>query len=101
MRTAATCQNGNCQAAVFFGLLPLMPLPVRGLYTFDMRKLSAATYRHWDHVMAVLDVDYAPNGTLARNFVVSVDKKKIFHGTAGGALYAIFTTFGNISRSRL
>lgn len=32
------------------------------LYTFDMRKLSAATYRHWDHVMAVLDVDYAPNG---------------------------------------
>mmetsp|Transcript_47975 Transcript_47975/g.98975 ORF Transcript_47975/g.98975 Transcript_47975/m.98975 type:complete len:447 (-) Transcript_47975:54-1394(-) len=32
------------------------------LYTFDMRKLSAAMYRHWDHVMAVLDVDYAPNG---------------------------------------
>jgi len=32
------------------------------LYTFDMRKLSAATSRHWDHVMAVLDVDYAPNG---------------------------------------
>ena len=29
-----------------------------------MRKLSAAMYRHWDHVMAVLDVDYAPNGTL-------------------------------------
>ena len=36
----------------------------QGLYTFDMRKLSAAMYRHWDHVMAVLDVDYAPNGTL-------------------------------------
>lgn len=34
------------------------------LYTFDMRKLSAATYRHWDHVMAVLDVHYAPNGAL-------------------------------------
>lgn len=32
------------------------------LYTFDMRKLSAAMYGHWDHVMAVLDVDYAPNG---------------------------------------
>jgi len=32
------------------------------LYSFDMRKLSAATYRHWDHVMAVLDVSYAPNG---------------------------------------
>lgn len=38
----------------------------RGLYTFDMRKLSAATGRHWDHVMAVLDVDYAPNGLLAK-----------------------------------
>ena len=25
----------------------------QGLYTFDMRKLSAAMYRHWDHVMAV------------------------------------------------
>ncbi|CAJ1450927.1 unnamed protein product [Effrenium voratum] len=32
------------------------------LYTFDMRNLSAATCRHWDHVMAVLDVDYAPSG---------------------------------------
>mmetsp|Transcript_104211 Transcript_104211/g.185135 ORF Transcript_104211/g.185135 Transcript_104211/m.185135 type:complete len:447 (-) Transcript_104211:98-1438(-) len=32
------------------------------LYSFDMRKLTAATYRHWDHVMAVLDVHYAPNG---------------------------------------
>eukprot|EP00933_Yihiella_yeosuensis_P007186 TRINITY_DN112114_c0_g1_i1.p1 TRINITY_DN112114_c0_g1~~TRINITY_DN112114_c0_g1_i1.p1 ORF type:complete len:448 (-),score=88.32 TRINITY_DN112114_c0_g1_i1:126-1469(-) len=32
------------------------------LYTFDMRKLDAAIYRHWDHAMAVLDVDYAPNG---------------------------------------
>jgi len=32
------------------------------LYSFDMRKLTAATYRHWDHVMAVLDVNYAPNG---------------------------------------
>ena len=27
--------------------------------------------------MAVLDVDYAPNGTLARNFVVSVDPRGI------------------------
>merc|ERR1712007_82474 len=32
------------------------------LYTFDMRKLSAALSRHWDHTMPVLDVDYAPNG---------------------------------------
>ena len=38
------------------------------LYTFDMRKLSAATYRHWDHVMAVLDVNYAPNGCSAKGF---------------------------------
>mmetsp|Transcript_56720 Transcript_56720/g.122095 ORF Transcript_56720/g.122095 Transcript_56720/m.122095 type:complete len:447 (+) Transcript_56720:72-1412(+) len=32
------------------------------LYTFDMRKLSMATGRHWDHVMAVLDVNYSPSG---------------------------------------
>lgn len=32
------------------------------LYTFDMRKLNSAMYRHWDHVMAVLDVNYSPNG---------------------------------------
>ena len=27
--------------------------------------------------MAVLDVDYAPNGTLARNFVLSLDPRDI------------------------
>mmetsp|Transcript_53801 Transcript_53801/g.144057 ORF Transcript_53801/g.144057 Transcript_53801/m.144057 type:complete len:443 (-) Transcript_53801:182-1510(-) len=32
------------------------------LYTFDMRKLSAAIGRHWDHTMAVLDVSYSPSG---------------------------------------
>lgn len=32
------------------------------LYTFDMRKLSEATGRHWDHVMPVLDVAYSPHG---------------------------------------
>lgn len=32
------------------------------LYTFDMRKLSMAIGRHWDHTMAVLDVSYSPNG---------------------------------------
>lgn len=32
------------------------------LYTFDMRKLNAAKQRHWDHVMAVLDVNYSPTG---------------------------------------
>lgn len=32
------------------------------LYTFDMRKLNVALQRHWDHVMAVLDVAYNPNG---------------------------------------
>jgi len=32
------------------------------LYTFDMRKLSQARQRHWDHVMAVLDVAYHPFG---------------------------------------
>jgi len=32
------------------------------LYTFDMRKLSQAITRHWDHVMAVLDVCYSPAG---------------------------------------
>mmetsp|Transcript_28016 Transcript_28016/g.80780 ORF Transcript_28016/g.80780 Transcript_28016/m.80780 type:complete len:446 (-) Transcript_28016:231-1568(-) len=32
------------------------------LYTFDMRKLSSAVQRHVDHTMAVLDVNYSPNG---------------------------------------
>mmetsp|Transcript_12826 Transcript_12826/g.35196 ORF Transcript_12826/g.35196 Transcript_12826/m.35196 type:complete len:447 (-) Transcript_12826:218-1558(-) len=32
------------------------------LYTFDMRKLSAAVGRHTDHTMAVLDVRYSPSG---------------------------------------
>jgi len=32
------------------------------LYTFDMRKLNMAVGRHWDHTMAVLDVNYSPNG---------------------------------------
>jgi len=32
------------------------------LYTFDMRKLTVATGRHWDHAMAVLDVSYSPAG---------------------------------------
>mmetsp|Transcript_19701 Transcript_19701/g.35664 ORF Transcript_19701/g.35664 Transcript_19701/m.35664 type:complete len:447 (+) Transcript_19701:79-1419(+) len=32
------------------------------LYTFDMRKLEQARQRHWDHVMAVLDVAYHPTG---------------------------------------
>jgi WD repeat and SOF domain-containing protein 1 len=32
------------------------------LYTFDMRKLSVAVGRHWDHTNAVLDVSYSPNG---------------------------------------
>mmetsp|Transcript_119991 Transcript_119991/g.340163 ORF Transcript_119991/g.340163 Transcript_119991/m.340163 type:complete len:445 (+) Transcript_119991:67-1401(+) len=32
------------------------------LYTFDMRNLSVARYRHWDHTMAVLDVSYSPTG---------------------------------------
>lgn len=32
------------------------------LYTFDMRKLVAPVQLHSDHVQAVLDVDYNPNG---------------------------------------
>lgn len=32
------------------------------LYTFDMRMLKKAYERHWDHVMAVLDVSYSPSG---------------------------------------
>jgi WD repeat and SOF domain-containing protein 1 len=32
------------------------------LYTFDMRNLTQAIGRHWDHGMAVLDVCYSPNG---------------------------------------
>lgn len=32
------------------------------LYTFDMRKLTMARQRHWDHTMAVLDVNYSPTG---------------------------------------
>jgi len=32
------------------------------IYTFDMRRLDAARMRHWDHVMAVLDVSYSPTG---------------------------------------
>lgn len=32
------------------------------LYTFDMRMLSKATGRHWDHVLPVLDVSYSPSG---------------------------------------
>mmetsp|Transcript_73334 Transcript_73334/g.203479 ORF Transcript_73334/g.203479 Transcript_73334/m.203479 type:complete len:446 (-) Transcript_73334:97-1434(-) len=32
------------------------------LYTFDMRKLTKAIGRHWDHVQAVLDVSYSPTG---------------------------------------
>mmetsp|Transcript_23716 Transcript_23716/g.68564 ORF Transcript_23716/g.68564 Transcript_23716/m.68564 type:complete len:446 (+) Transcript_23716:76-1413(+) len=32
------------------------------LYTFDMRRLDKALNRHWDHVMAVLDVSYSPTG---------------------------------------
>ncbi|CAK9044451.1 DDB1- and CUL4-associated factor 13 (WD repeat and SOF domain-containing protein 1) [Durusdinium trenchii] len=60
------------------------------LYTFDMRKLSAATGRHWDHVMAVLDVDYAPNGqefvsasydnTVRLWDVNSQRSKEVYHG---------------------
>ena len=76
MRTAASKQQNSRFFSIVFGLrfqdflisdilrhvYFLLP---QGLYTFDMRKLSAATSRHWDHVMAVLDVDYAPNGSLA------------------------------------
>mmetsp|Transcript_612 Transcript_612/g.1435 ORF Transcript_612/g.1435 Transcript_612/m.1435 type:complete len:210 (+) Transcript_612:236-865(+) len=40
-----TCANEDCN-----------------LYTFDMRKLSAAKNVHKDHVSAVLDVDYSPTG---------------------------------------
>mmetsp|Transcript_78252 Transcript_78252/g.162508 ORF Transcript_78252/g.162508 Transcript_78252/m.162508 type:complete len:445 (+) Transcript_78252:121-1455(+) len=32
------------------------------LYTFDMRKLGVAKQKHWDHVMAVLDVCWSPTG---------------------------------------
>jgi len=32
------------------------------LYTFDMRNLNTSRARHYDHVMAVLDVCYNPNG---------------------------------------
>jgi len=32
------------------------------LYTFDMRNLSRVAEHHWDHVMAVLDVNYSPAG---------------------------------------
>lgn len=32
------------------------------LYTFDLRKLTKAIGRHWDHVQAVLDVSYSPSG---------------------------------------
>lgn len=32
------------------------------LYTFDMRKLTHAVCVHADHLLAVLDVDYSPNG---------------------------------------
>jgi len=32
------------------------------LYTFDMRKLNKAVQRHWDHVMAVVDVSFSPTG---------------------------------------
>jgi len=32
------------------------------LYTFDMRNLTQAIGRHWDHAMAVLDVSYSPSG---------------------------------------
>merc|ERR1712194_210620 len=32
------------------------------LYTFDMRMLSKAVGRHWDHVMPVLDLAFSPSG---------------------------------------
>jgi WD repeat and SOF domain-containing protein 1 len=32
------------------------------LYTFDMRDLKHACFVHADHTMAVLDIDYSPNG---------------------------------------
>jgi len=60
------------------------------LYSFDMRNLRAATYRHQDHVMAVLDVDYAPNGdefvsasydnTVRLWQMDSLRSKEVYHG---------------------
>mmetsp|Transcript_74111 Transcript_74111/g.239647 ORF Transcript_74111/g.239647 Transcript_74111/m.239647 type:complete len:446 (+) Transcript_74111:106-1443(+) len=56
MRSNAVCWN------------PMRPLNFTvanedcNLYTFDMRKLSAAVGRHEDHTMAVVDVSYSPSG---------------------------------------
>jgi len=60
------------------------------LYSFDLRNLNAATYRHTDHVMAVLDVDYAPNGdefvsasydnTVRLWNMDSLRSKEVYHG---------------------
>jgi len=51
------------------------------LYTFDMRNLTKAIGRHWDHVNPVLDVSYSPTG---QEFVsASYDKTvRIFHKDA-------------------
>lgn len=60
------------------------------LYTFDMRNLSAPTMRHWDHVMAVLDVSYSPTGeefvsasydqTVRLWSIYSARSKDVYHG---------------------
>ena len=60
------------------------------LYTFDLRKLGHAVNVHKDHVMAVLDVDYAPTG---QEFVSgSFDKSiRIFQHDAGHSREVYYT----------
>jgi len=56
------------------------------LYTYDMRRMDQAVNVHMDHVMAVLDVDYAPTG---QEFVSgSFDKTiRIFPRDGGHSRY--------------
>ena len=60
------------------------------LYTFDMRRLDHPLNVHMDHIMAVLDVDYAPTGT---EFVSgSYDKTVRIFGANSGRSREVYHT---------
>jgi len=60
------------------------------LYSFDMRKLDAATCVHKDFVSAVMDVDYSPTG---REFVAgSYDRSVRIFGVGAGHSREVYHT---------
>ena len=62
-------------------------------YTFDMRNLSRARIVHKDHVMAVMDVSFAPHGRARLHLMTDHTFSMPRAGTASNAIWKAYVAY--------